>query len=281
MLRANSIAERLMKGLEAGMDLSIDHSGDGATDPLVITPSPDLADLKTSGSASIDLRLGTWFVSLRQTRMSHLEVDDPALRVQFTKTHYVPFGDSYFLHPRSFVLGTTLEWMRLPRDLAAYVIGRSSWGRRGLIIATATGVHPGFKGCLTLEITNVGEIPIAIKPGVAICQLFFHEVHGPIPEGVDRSQFSASRKPRVGRIGPDQFFQSLTNSPQVAWIVSQARLKATVELESGRSVKDMLEYLQSLLDNDCKKYLDTVKELEFQSVLSQIRATLCELARTQ
>jgi dCTP deaminase len=44
----------------------------------------------------------------------------------------------------------TLEWIRLPKNLAAYVTGKSSWGRRGLIPATATGVHPGFKGCLTL-----------------------------------------------------------------------------------------------------------------------------------
>ena len=161
MLRVNEIAERLRKGMEAGIGASTDMTEEKVTDPLVITPSPELADLNTSGSASIDLRLGTWFVSLRQARMPCLEVDDPSLGAQFTKNHYVRFGDSYFLHPRSFVLGTTLEWIRLPRDLAAYVIGKSSWGRRGLIIATATGVHPGFKGCLTLELTNVGEIPIA------------------------------------------------------------------------------------------------------------------------
>jgi len=148
--------------------------------------------------------------------MSHLEVDDRGMRTQFTKTHYVPFGDSYFLHPRSFVLGTTLEWVRLPRDLAAYVVGRSSWGRRGLIIATATGVHPGFTGCITLELTNVGEIPIAIKPGMAVCQLFFHEVSGPEAAGGDRSQFAASRKPTVGRINADEFFRKLTKPPETA-----------------------------------------------------------------
>src|SRR5262245_18868742 len=105
--------------------------------------------------------------------MSHLDIDQEQ-GAQLNKTHYVRFGDKYILHPGSFVFGVTLEWLRLPGDLAAYVIGRSSWGRRGLIIATATGVHPGFKGCLTLALTNVGEIPIAIKPGMETCQLFLH-----------------------------------------------------------------------------------------------------------
>jgi len=270
MLRVNEIAERLRKGMQAGTGAPADMTEEKVTDPLVITPSPELADLNTSGSASIDLRLGTWFVSLRQARMPYLEVDDPSLGDQFTKDHYVRFGDSYFLHPRSFVLGTTLEWIRLPRDLAAYVIGKSSWGRRGLIIATATGVHPGFKGCLTLELTNVGEIPIAIKPGMAICQLFFHEVRGPRPTGIDRSQFAASRKPTLGRIGPDQFFQNLTNSPQAAWIISQAKLKAACEAAEGRSIEDMKANAESLLDEESTGYLSETKELERQSILSQI-----------
>jgi dCTP deaminase len=119
------------------------------------------------------------------------------------KSHYVSFGSRFILHPRNFVLGVTLEWIRLPSDLAAYVIGRSSWGRRGLIIATAAGVHPGFTGCLTLELTNVGEIPIAIKPGMTICQLFLHDVSSKSEE-IDKSPFACSRRPRLGKITLDQ-----------------------------------------------------------------------------
>jgi deoxycytidine triphosphate deaminase len=76
------------------------------------------------------------------------------------------------LHPGQFVLGETLEWIRLPKNLVAFVIGKSTWGRDGLIIATAIGVHPNFSGILTLEISNVGEIPIYLYPGLAIAQLF-------------------------------------------------------------------------------------------------------------
>jgi len=97
-----------------------------------------------------------------------------------------------------------MEWIRLPANLAAYVIGRSSWGRHGLIIATATGVHPGFTGCLTLELSNVGEIPITIKPGTPICQIFIHQAESGDPKLVDRSSFIGRRKPTLGIIEIDK-----------------------------------------------------------------------------
>jgi len=215
ILRAEQIAQRL----ETGRDDPNHH------DPLVITPVPDLSDLRKSGAASVDLRLGSWFLNLRQARMSRLEVKDAdgdsaqgrgkQPQSQLTKMHYVPFGASYFLHPRHFVLGITLEWLRLPRELAAYVIGRSSWGRRGLIIATATGVHPGFRGCLTLELTNVGEIPIAIKPGMAICQLCFHTAETSGAEDVDRSQYVGMRQPRLGKVELDDVARDLARAYSV------------------------------------------------------------------
>lgn len=186
--------------------------GKDSSDPLVITPQPDIDSLRKSGAASVDLRLGTWFVTLRQARMSHLRVDDQGYESQLTKTHYVPFGSEYYLHPRNFVLGVTLEWIRLPKNLAAYVIGKSSWGRRGLIIATATGVHPGFTGCLTLELTNVGEIPIAIAPGMTICQLFIHTMEGSDTDYVDQSAFVGSRKPSLGHVTTDKIARCLADS---------------------------------------------------------------------
>jgi dCTP deaminase len=199
ILKTDRIAELLRQGADPSTD-----------DPLVVTPTPDLASLETSGAASIDLRLGTWFLTLRQARMTHLQTDDSTPNAQLTKTHYVPFGDQYILHPQSFVLSVTLEWMRLPRNLAAYVVGRSSWGRRGLIIATATGVHPGFTGCLTLELTNVGEIPVSIKPGMTICQLFLHRVEESGQARIDCSQFIGMRKPTVGRVEADELARRLS-----------------------------------------------------------------------
>ena len=72
-------------------------------------------------------------------------------------------------------LGCTFEYVCVPFDLECQVEGRSSWARLGLQIATATSVEPGFKGVLTLELSNLGTIPIELYPGVRIAQLFFHD----------------------------------------------------------------------------------------------------------
>ena len=202
ILKADDIAKKL-RAAEAEIE----------EDPLIITPLPDIESLEESGSASIDLRLGTWFLTLRRARMKSIDIDpDPTISAtpnQYTKSHFVPFGKEFILHPRSFVLGITLEWIRLPRDLAAILTGKSSWGRRGLIIATATGVHPGFTGCLTLEITNLGEIPIVIKPGIEICQLFIHTLTS-ASQFADTSAFSMKRKPTFGHIKIDEFCRKLS-----------------------------------------------------------------------
>jgi dCTP deaminase len=176
-------------------------------DRLLIRPQPVLTTLKKSGAASIDLRLGTWFLTLYRRRMAVLEIDPTKTGswndAKFSRMNYIPFGKEYVLHPRSFVLAATLEWVRMPTNLAGYVIGRSSWGRRGLIIATAAGVHPGYTGCLTLELTNVGEIPISIKPGYRICQLFLHETEQSTGL-VDQSRYIGFHRPTLGRIEPDK-----------------------------------------------------------------------------
>jgi dCTP deaminase len=184
-----------------------------AEDPLFITPMANAVELQRDGAGSIDLRLGTWFETLRQARMGHLSVkNESEQHAQLAKSVYVPFGGSYYLHPGSFVLSITLEWLRIPSCLAAYVIGKSSWGRRGLIIATATGVHPGFTGSLTLELSNVGELPVEILPGMPICQLFFHRSPN-ASKLVNPSQFAARRKPTIGNIALDPIARKLAGLP--------------------------------------------------------------------
>ena len=181
-------------------------------DRLIVRPLPDLDKIAGSGAASLDLRLGTWFVSLRHTRFPALQVDETpeaaTNNTKLSKSHFVPFGKEFFLQPGAFVLGVTLEWVRFPTNLAGYVIGKSSWGRRGLIIATAAGVHPGFTGCLTLELSNVGEIPIAVKPGISICQLFLHSTSQ--TDLADKSTFVGRRQPTLGKIELDEVYKKLS-----------------------------------------------------------------------
>src|SRR6185503_2887884 len=132
---------------------------------------------------------------------------------KLARRYHVRFGEDFILHPRSFVLGVTLEWLRLPSNLGGYVTGRSSWGRRGLVIATATGVHPGFTGCLTLELANLGDIPIAIRPGMTIGQLFVHTVEADTDDNsVDQSSFTCKRAPRLGHPQSDKVARKLSRA---------------------------------------------------------------------
>jgi dCTP deaminase len=183
-------------------------------DGLSIVPEPDLEAIEKSGEASISLRLGRWLVVLRQSSQLHFDVsiDKAELRseARASKRYFIPFGDEFILHPGRFVLASTLEWLRFPASLGGYIGGKSTWARRGLIIETAAGVHPGFNGCLTLELTNVGEVPIKIRPGMKICQVFVHAVvGGTIKSG---GPLLGRRRPFLGIPTRDPIFDKLRNA---------------------------------------------------------------------
>ena len=179
---------------------------------ISIVPQPDLDAVERSGEASVSLRLGRWFTTLKQSRETHLEVtpSEQSPEIRISKSYFIPFGDNYVLHPGRFVLGCSLEWVRLPARYAAFVVGKSSLGRRGIIIETASGVHPGFSGCITLEIANVGEVPVKLCAGMQICQLFFHNVEGTV--GRAQTSFAGQRKPRIGQLRDDPLLQRLIAS---------------------------------------------------------------------
>lgn len=146
---------------------------------LVITPILDLEHQLQD--ASVDLRLGTEFRVPTRSDVSLLDphLPDHAAEVRKVfRTFHVALGDTFVLHPKQFVLGCTLEYVRFPSTLMGYVEGRSSWGRNGLQIATATVVSPGFAGVLTFEITNVGEVPVRLRAGTRIAQVVIHRVDG-------------------------------------------------------------------------------------------------------
>jgi dCTP deaminase len=179
---------------------------------IAIVPPPDLSQLENSGEASVNLRLGRWFLTLRQSSETHLDISPEfnAKENRFSKKFFVPFGEHFVLHPSRFVLATTLEWIRLPTSKAAFVVGKSTLGRRGIIIETAAGVHPGFSGCLTLEIANVGEVPVRLTAGMLICQLFFHSVEG--TSVGSKTQLAGQRKPRLGQLKQDPVLAELIRS---------------------------------------------------------------------
>lgn len=180
---------------------------------LTVVPLPD-AKWRVSG-ASIDVRLGRWFRVFRRSSLSLLRLtergDDEVRREERSmREYFIPFGAPFVVHPGSFCLGVTLEWISLPGCLCGMLGGKSSIGRRGLIIETASGIHPWFSGCLTLELANVGELPIEIRPGMRIAQVFFHEVE-PVPRG-EESALARRRKPVLGAFSRDEMFSRLASN---------------------------------------------------------------------
>ena len=154
-------------------DLLIEMQREEIEDRLVVTPLLDPAQV---GSGTIDLRLGTEFLETsRSTRqiVDPLAPEDSAANRDFGPEGrvYVPLGDGYVLHPGQFLLGSTLEFIQFPPGIGGQVLGRSSWGRLGLLVATAVVVQPGFQGVLTLELVNTGNIPIMLCPGLRVAQL--------------------------------------------------------------------------------------------------------------
>ncbi len=120
--------------------------------------------------ASVDLKLGSSFRVFHNHRIQVIDLADPP--TDLTEKVTVENGGSFVIHPNEFVLGRTEEWVELPDDLVGRIEGKSSLGRLGLIVhATAGFVDPGWKGTLTLEITNFNSVPIVLRTGLPIAQL--------------------------------------------------------------------------------------------------------------
>ncbi len=165
-------------------------------DRLHVVPLLDI-DIQV-GPASIDLRLGSEFIEVR--RRSEEAIDPfkaTSSNIDDLEDRYeIPFGEHLVLHPGQFLLGSTFEFLRLPRDLGGQVLSRSSWGRYGLIVATAVTVQPGFAGCLTLELQNLGTVPIRLHPGLRVAQLMLWSTFAPLATPID----STGESPPLGPV---------------------------------------------------------------------------------
>ncbi|MFD1145834.1 dCTP deaminase [Saccharothrix hoggarensis] len=120
--------------------------------------------------SSIDVRLDRFFRVFNNTRYTHI---DPAMQQDDLTSLVEPADDEPFvLHPGEFVLGSTFELVTLPDDLAGRLEGKSSLGRLGLLTHSTAGfIDPGFSGHITLELSNVANLPITLWPGMKIGQL--------------------------------------------------------------------------------------------------------------
>ncbi len=126
----------------------------------------------------------------------------------YTETVVVEEGEAFVLHPGEFVLGATRERVAVPPDLVARVEGRSSIGRLAVVVhATAGFIDPGFDGRITLELSNLGRLPVKLYPGMRISQVVFHTMTSPAerPCGPGRgSKYQGQSGPVASRIADDR-----------------------------------------------------------------------------
>jgi dCTP deaminase len=159
-------------------------------DPALVQPS------------SVDVRVDRYFRVFRNSRYPFIDVKEA--QEDLTELVQVEGDHPFILHPGEFVLGSTLERVRLPDDLVGRLEGKSSLGRLGLLIHSTAGyIDPGWDGHVTLELSNVANLPITIYTGMKIGQLSFVQLSEPAetPYGADKlgSKYQGQQGPTPSR----------------------------------------------------------------------------------
>ena len=158
--------------------------------------------------SSVDLRVDRYFRVFRNDTTPYI---DPKKRQEdLTELVEVPDGGAFILHPGEFVLGSTAERVALPDDLVARLEGKSSLGRLGLLIHSTAGfVDAGWDGHLTLELSNVANLPITLYPGMKIGQISFLQMTtaAEVPYGSSQvgSKYQGQRGPT-----PSRYFENFS-----------------------------------------------------------------------
>ncbi len=152
--------------------------------------------------SSVDVRVDRKFRVFHNARYPYIDVRQPM--EELTELVEVPDGQPFILHPGEFVLGQTLERVTLPDDLVARLEGKSSLGRLGLLIHSTAGfIDAGFEGNITLELSNVANLPITIYTGMPIGQISFMEMDQPVEHaygsGAKGSKYQGQAEPTPSR----------------------------------------------------------------------------------
>jgi dCTP deaminase len=152
--------------------------------------------------SSVDVRVDRKFRVFHNARYPYIDVRRPM--DDLTELIEISGNEPFVLHPGEFVLGQTLETITLPNDIVARLEGKSSLGRLGLLIHSTAGfVDPSWEGNLTLELSNVANLPITIYHGMPIGQISFMRMDAPVehPYGTDevRSKYQGQDEPTPSR----------------------------------------------------------------------------------
>ena len=145
---------------------------------IKISPKPNF---KTQlGACNLDLQLGDVYRVFNHSRTPYIDPQNSQTLAEITTEIIIKKGEAFTLHPGEFILAMTKEYIEMPDDLMGRLEGRSSIGRLGVVVhSTAATVDPGFRGNITLELANMGRIPVLLYPGMRICSLSFEELSSP------------------------------------------------------------------------------------------------------
>ena len=167
-----------------------------------------ILDEKQIQPSSVDMRLGDEFKVFKVIRKAYIDPKDEDDISSYMEEITVPKGEAFIIHPNEFALATTAEYVKIPDDLVARVEGRSSMGRLGVTMHVTAGfIDPGFEGNITLEISNIGAMPVALYPGQRVCQIVFETMTSPteVPYGHPsrNSKYMGQTRPESSRVKLD------------------------------------------------------------------------------
>ena len=156
--------------------------------------------------SSVDLRLDCYFREFRNHTHGHIDVKQEMQGL--TDLVEIPEDGVFVLHPGQFVLGSTMERIRLPNNLVARLEGKSSLGRLGLLIHSTAGfVEAGWNGQLTLELSNVATLPITLYPGMQIGQVSFLQMTTPSEQIYGSSEVGSKYQDQKGPM-PSRYWEN-------------------------------------------------------------------------
>ena len=161
--------------------------------------------------SSLDVRVDRLFRVFRNSRYPFIDVKVD--QSELTELVEVADAEPFILHPGEFVLGSTLERVKLPDDLVARLEGKSSLGRLGLLIHSTAGfIDPGFDGHVTLELSNVANLPITIYPAMKIGQLSFVQMSEPAERPYGSAGMGSKYQGQRGPT-PSAYWKNFSDSP--------------------------------------------------------------------
>ncbi len=185
------LSDRTIERLIADGSIQIDPY-----DPSLLQPS------------SVDVRVDRYFRVFHNARYPYIDVKEP--QEELTEQVEIEEDRAFILHPGEFVLGSTLERVKLPDDLVARLEGKSSLGRLGLLIHSTAGfIDPGWDGHVTLELSNVANLPITIYYGMKIGQISFMQLTEPTSTPYGSSTLGSKYQGQRGPT-PSRYWQNFT-----------------------------------------------------------------------